>query len=52
LIGRHGKAGVKFAETMDWDRINSVVMRLYLRVIERRNRLDNIRRIRRMRWPF
>ena len=52
LIGRHGKAGVQFAETMDWDRINSVVMRLYLRVIERRNRLDNIRRIRRMRWPF
>jgi glycosyltransferase involved in cell wall biosynthesis len=48
----HGEAGVRIAERMDWDRINSVVMHLYERVIERRQRMDRIRRIRRKRWPF
>jgi len=48
----HGHAGIAFAKTMDWDRINSVVMRLYQRVIDRRQRLERIREIRRLRWPF
>ena len=52
LRRRHGEAGVAFAKTMDWDRINSVVMRLYQRVIDRRGRLERIREIRRLRWPF
>jgi glycosyltransferase involved in cell wall biosynthesis len=34
----HGEAGLAFASTRDWDRINSVVLRLYERVIERRER--------------
>ena len=34
----HGDAGLAFASTRDWDRINSVVLRLYERVIERRER--------------
>ena len=34
LRGRHGEAGLAFAETMDWDRINSAVVKVYLRVIE------------------
>ena len=33
---RHGEAGLAFARTMDWDLINSAVMRVYQRVIERR----------------
>jgi glycosyltransferase involved in cell wall biosynthesis len=36
----HGAAGLVFARTRDWDTINSAVMRLYTRVIERRGRLD------------
>jgi len=52
LRQRHGQAGIAFAKTMDWDRINSVVMRLYQRVIDRRGRLERIREIRRLRWPF
>ena len=52
LRRRHGEAGLDFARTMDWDRINSVVMRLYQRVIDRRGRLERIREIRRLRWPF
>jgi glycosyltransferase involved in cell wall biosynthesis len=38
LRGLHGEAGLAFAETMDWDRINSAVVRVYLRVIEKKNR--------------
>lgn len=33
---RHGEAGLAFARTMDWDRINDAVMRVYQRVIDRR----------------
>ena len=36
----HGDAGLAFASTRDWDRINSVVLRLYQRVIERRERFN------------
>jgi phosphatidylinositol alpha 1,6-mannosyltransferase len=35
---RHGAAGLAYAETQDWDRINSVVLKTYQRVIERRER--------------
>ncbi len=37
LRARHGKAGLAYAQTMDWDRINGAVMKVYQRVIERRN---------------
>jgi len=47
LRRRHGAAGLAFAETMNWDAINSVVMKVYLRVIERRARLQRIRKLRR-----
>ena len=39
LRARHGAAGLAFARTMDWDRINSVVIRTYLRAIAKRQRL-------------
>ena len=38
LRRRHGEAGLAFARTMDWDTINSAVLRVYQRVIERRVR--------------
>jgi len=38
LRRRHGDAGLAFASTMDWDAINSAVMRVYQRVIQRRGR--------------
>ena len=52
LRRRHGEAGLAFAERMDWDSINAVVMHVYQRVIDRRARLARIRRLRRPRWPF
>ncbi|MEO8619304.1 MAG: glycosyltransferase family 1 protein [Sphingomicrobium sp.] len=36
----HGAAGELFARTRDWDVINSAVLRLYERVIERRGRME------------
>ena len=39
LRASHGAAGIAFARTMDWDRINSVVIRTYLRAIAKRERL-------------
>jgi glycosyltransferase involved in cell wall biosynthesis len=36
MRARHGDAGLAFAKTMDWDRINGAVMTVYQRVIERR----------------
>jgi glycosyltransferase involved in cell wall biosynthesis len=39
LRRRHGEAGLAEAKTMDWDQINSAVVRTYLRVIEKRARL-------------
>jgi glycosyltransferase involved in cell wall biosynthesis len=41
---RHGEAGLAFARTMDWDRINGSVLNVYERVIERRRRLARITR--------
>ena len=38
LRAKHGAAGLAYAETQDWDRINSVVLKTYQRVIERRER--------------
>jgi len=38
LRAKHGAAGLAYAETQDWDRINSVVLKTYRRVIERRER--------------
>ncbi|HVL29849.1 MAG TPA: glycosyltransferase family 1 protein [Sphingomicrobium sp.] len=38
LRDRHGEAGLAFAKTMDWDRINGAVMSVYQRVIARRAR--------------
>jgi glycosyltransferase involved in cell wall biosynthesis len=43
LRERHGAAGLAFAETQDWDRINSAVIRTYRRAIERRERLARIK---------
>ena len=39
LRRRHGESGLAYAQTMDWDRINAAVVRVYLRVIEKRARL-------------
>ena len=47
LRAKHGTAGLEFAKTMDWDEINAVVMHVYERVIERRERLN--RRLRALR---
>jgi len=47
LRRRHGEAGLAYARTMDWDSINSAVLRVYTRVIERNLRY---RRIIRRRW--
>ena len=42
LRGLHGEAGLAFAETMDWDHINSAVVKVYLRVIKRKKRFDRL----------
>ncbi|MFL6733709.1 MAG: glycosyltransferase family 4 protein [Sphingomicrobium sp.] len=44
LRREHGQAGLAFAKTMDWDTINSAVLRVYERVIERRARLARLTR--------
>jgi glycosyltransferase involved in cell wall biosynthesis len=38
LRERHGEAGLAYAKTRDWDVINSVVLKTYQRVIQRRER--------------
>lgn len=38
LRERHGAAGLAYAKTQDWDRINSVVLKTYERVIRRKER--------------
>ena len=38
LRERHGRAGLAHAKTRDWDVINSVVLKTYQRVIQRRER--------------
>jgi glycosyltransferase involved in cell wall biosynthesis len=42
LRRRHGKAGLAVAETMDWDRINAAVIRIYERAIVKRERLTRL----------
>jgi glycosyltransferase involved in cell wall biosynthesis len=42
LRRRHGEAGLAFAETMDWDTINSAVIRTYRHAIVKRERLARI----------
>ena len=44
LRERHGAAGLAYAETRDWDHINSVVLKTYQRVIERRRRYARLTR--------
>jgi len=42
LRSRHGAAGLEYTRNRDWDSINADVMKLYTRVIERRERLDTL----------
>jgi glycosyltransferase involved in cell wall biosynthesis len=38
----HGAAGLEFAKTMDWDNINSAVLKVYQRVVARRERYERL----------
>ena len=42
LRRRHGDAGLAVARTHDWDEINASVLRVYERVIERRERIARV----------
>ena len=42
LRRRHGGEGLRFAKTMDWDRINSEVLRVYQRALAKRERLSRM----------
>ena len=42
LRRRHGEAGLEVAKTMDWDRINSEVLRVYRRALAKRERLTRM----------
>lgn len=42
LRHRHGQAGLEYAKSMDWDSINANALKTYLRVIERRERIDRL----------
>jgi len=42
LRRRHGEAGLAIAQTMDWDTINSAVIRAYKHAIVKRERLARI----------
>jgi phosphatidylinositol alpha 1,6-mannosyltransferase len=42
LRRRHAQAGLEFAKTMDWDTINSAVVRTYAHAIVKRERLARI----------
>ena len=44
LREKHGAAGLAYAETQDWDHINSVVLKVYQRVIERKQRHARLKR--------
>ncbi len=44
LRRRHGEAGLAFAQTMDWDTINSAVVRSYGRALAKRERLTRLTR--------
>jgi glycosyltransferase involved in cell wall biosynthesis len=42
LRRRHGEAGLAVARTMDWDTINSAVVRVYMHAIMKRRRVERI----------
>jgi glycosyltransferase involved in cell wall biosynthesis len=42
LRRRHGEAGLAVAKTMDWDSINSSVVRVYMHAILKRRRVERI----------
>src|SRR5690348_15763580 len=42
LRRRHGEAGLAIAKTMDWDTINSAVIRVYMHAIHKRERLTRM----------
>jgi glycosyltransferase involved in cell wall biosynthesis len=42
LRRKHGEAGLEYARTQDWDEINGAVLKTYLRVIERRERIARV----------
>jgi len=42
LRRRHGEAGLAFAKTMDWDRINAAVIKIYQHAIVKRERLTRL----------
>jgi glycosyltransferase involved in cell wall biosynthesis len=42
LRHHHGQAGLAVAKTMDWDRINSAVVRVYQHAIVKRQRLERM----------
>jgi glycosyltransferase involved in cell wall biosynthesis len=42
LRRRHGDAGLAVAKTMDWDSINSSVVRVYMHAILKRRRVERI----------
>ena len=44
LRRRHGEAGLEVAKTMDWDTINSAVLRTYRHAITKRERLTRLSR--------
>ena len=44
LRRRHGEAGLEYARSMDWDTINANALKTYMRVIERRERIERLRR--------
>ena len=44
LRRRHGEAGLAVAQTMDWDTINSAVLKVYRRAIAKRERLTRLTR--------
>jgi len=43
LRRRHGEAGLAVAQTMDWDKINSAVVRAYMHAIVKRERLTRMK---------
>jgi len=44
LRRKQGEAGLDYARTQDWDEINGAVLKTYLRVIERRERIARVTR--------
>lgn len=41
---KHGQSGLAYARTQDWDEINGAVLKAYLRIIERRERIARVTR--------